>query len=333
MKIEIAKLEKMTCTLLENVGVSNSDALVVFSHLLEEELLGKESHGFYRLTSLMRAARNLNTEKKKLNITKITDSITKVSAINTLGLVAGKIASDIACENAKKHGLSMTCATGFAGTTGALGYYARIFAKENLVAIIMCTSEYAVAPYGGKEAILGTNPIAIAIPNGSSPIISDFSTAAMTYGALMLAAKENKRVPIGVVLDESGNPSTNPEDADNGCQLPMAGHKGYALGLAIEVLAGLFIGAKSGKDAVAGSDGIFIIAFKPDMFVPQDEYSRNITALISEIIHSQPAPGVKEIRVPGENYSSIVSKKLETGYCEIADIVYDDILNLLSNIE
>ena len=332
MKVSITEMEKITFTLLKNAGISKEDATIIFSHLLEEELLGKSSHGFYRLPSIINTAKNLENAKKKAEILQTTSLSTKILCSNTLGLVAAKKASDIACQNALIHGISATCVTGFSGTTGALGYYARLFARQNLIAIIMCSSEYAVAPWGGKDAILGTNPIAIAIPNGEKPIITDFSTAAMTYGELMIAVKENRQVPIGVVLDKDGHPSTDPANADNGCQLPMGGHKGYALGVAIEVLAGLFIGAKSGKNAVAGSDGLFVIAFKPDLFVSQTEFSKNLISLIDEIHHSSLAPDSKEIRLPGENCLSILSKKLSSGYCDLSDVVYEDIKKLLRKI-
>jgi len=333
MKVSITELLKTTWTILGNVGVSPEDAQIVFTHLLEEELLGKSSHGFYRLPSIVATAKSISNAEKKIEITQVTDYGTKISSSNTLGLVAAKIASDVACEKAKQQGMSITCATGFVGTTGALGYYARLIAEQNLISIIMCTSEYAVAPWGGKDAILGTNPIAVAIPNGDNPIISDFSTAAMTYGELMIAAKENKQIPTGIVLDEEGNPSTDPMDAENGCQLPMAEHKGYALGLVVEILAGLFIGAKSGKDAVVGSDGVFIIAFKPDTFITQNEYAKNLNLLIDEIIHSSVAPNFSKIRLPGENCLNLISEKLESGYCEIPDVVYNDLQNLLKEIK
>ena len=333
MKIAITEMQNITCTLLESVGISTDDALIIFSHLLEEELLGKASHGFYRLPGIVNAARGLSPAEKKIEIVQVANCATKIVATNTLGLVAAKVASDIACENALKQNMSMTCVTGFKGTTGALGFYARLIAKQNLAAIIMCSSEYAVAPWGGKEAILGTNPIAIAIPNESDPIISDFSTAAMTYGELMIAAKENKSVRYGIVLDKDGNPSNDPMDADNGCQLPMAEHKGYALGLAVEILSGLFIGAKSGKEAVVGSDGVFIIAFKPNMFVDQDQYIKNLRLLIDEIIHSALAPNSTRIRLPGENCFHTISEKIKSGYCEIADVVYKDINDLFARNE
>lgn len=326
MEILINDIKKMCCALLENTGVSAEDSEIIFSNLLDEQLLDKNSQGFYYIPNILSAAKSMDHSKKIIEISNTHNFATKVDAQNTLGLIAGNTACEVASKKALEFGISITATTGFKGTTGALGHYARILAKQNLVSIITCSSEYAVAPWGGKDAILGTNPIAISIPNEDNPIIIDFATSAMSYGDLMLAAEEGREVSFGVVLDENGNPSTNPMDAENGCQLPMAGHKGYALGLAVEILAGLFIGAKSGKDAVQGTDGLLIIAFKPDLFVPQNAYLKNLMALINEITSSDLAPGFNEIRLPGKDCLETIKKKRDSGICNISEVVYNRII-------
>ena len=325
MFIEISKLREICVPSLVNAGISENDALVVFNHLLDEELLGKHSHGFIRIPSILNVAksfcspRSVETENHGLFAHRnlFTD---------TLGLIAAYESTILACKMAKENGLSLISAIGYKGTTGALGYYGRMIAEEGYVGIISCSSEYAVAPWGGKEAILGTNPLAIAIPNGDMPIICDFATAAMTYGDLMLAVKEGRKVPYGVVLDSDGKDSHDPDDANNGCQLPMAGHKGYALGLALEVLSGLFIGAKAGKDAVKSSDGILIFVVKPDTFVSGDQFSSNLNRLINEIKSSALAADSKGIRIPGESSLKKIRKGRESGLCDIPESVYKDLL-------
>lgn len=327
METRIDMLKQLCITPLVSAGLSESDAETVFCHLLDEELLGKHSHGFIRMPAILRAIRSFEGESEMAVETE-TSFATRIVAKNTIGLVAACRVAECAAEIAKTKGIAMVSGIGYTGTTGALGYYGRMLATQNLIGIITCSSEYAVAPWGGKDAILGTNPIAIAIPNGDSPIISDFATAAMTYGDLMLAVKEGRTVPYGIVLDAEGNPSHDPDDANNGSQLPMAQHKGYALGLAVEILAGLFIGAKAGKEAVPGSDGIIMTAFKPDIFVSEKEYKSHINALIEEIKSSALAQNSSGIRIPGEN--SI--KKIQDGYaanlCQVPDTVYQDLLNL-----
>jgi len=251
-----------------------------------------------------------------------------VNGGNHLGLVVAQKTCDSIIKCSSKNPICLVAATNYLGTTGAMGYYARQIANEGLICIVFCNSEYAVAPWGGKDPILGTNPIAFGIPTNSKPIVVDFATSAKTYGELMLAAESSKKIREGIVLDKDGNPSTDPNDANNGCQLPMAEHKGYGLGLVIEILSGIFIGAKAGKDAVKGSDGFVIISFKPDIFVTKSAFHQNIQLLINEIINSSVAPGFKNIRIPGESSLDALEKRQKSGLFEINESVYKELIDL-----
>ncbi len=327
MKVNIETLEDLCLTKLIRSGLPQSAARIVFNHLLDEELLGKRSHGFIRMPAILDAISGFDGESETV-IETVSPYAKRLIVKNTLGLVAASQVVDCTIETAKRNGIAMVSGVGYAGTTGALGYYGRMLAEEGLIGIITCSSEYAVAPWGGKDAILGTNPIAIAFPNGDSPVISDFATAAMTYGDLMLAVKESRTVPYGIVLDTDGKPSHDPNDANNGAQLPMAQHKGYALSLAVEIIAGLFIGAKAGKNAVLGSDGIIMFAVKPNLFVPEREYYSHISALIKEIKSSSPAQDSTGIHIPGEGSIKRIKDGYDANLCEISDAVYDDLLKL-----
>ena len=327
MIVEISKLKELSRALLLQEGLSHPDAEIVIDHLLEEELLGKHSHGFIRIPAIINSIKNFSGKSTFIN-ERPNEFAMRIIAENTIGLVAAYNTARNAISLVKEKGFAIASSIGYKGTTGALGYYGRMIAREGFVSIISCSSEYAVAPWGGKDAILGTNPIAISIPNEDEPIVSDFSTAAMTYGDLMLAVKEGKKVPYGIVLDAEGKPSCDPDDANNGCQLPMAEHKGYALGLAVEILAGLFIGAKAGKEAVEGSDGIIMLVFKPDLFVSRDQYLGNLASLIKEIKNSALAFESSEIRIPGENSVKKIKEGYQSGVCDVPDVVYQELLNL-----
>lgn len=302
--IKTSELISLAKTILQRNGLGDGETATVVSHLLEEELMGKSSHGFYRLPGIVTTLRGISAPSKPYVERDDTFS-SLVNGGNHLGLVAAQEACKHAKEKAESSGIALVGVTNYVGTTGAMGYYTRELANANLIGICFCTSEYAVAPWGGKDAIFGTNPISIGIPTGTNPIVIDFSTSARTYGELMLAVKSNKRIPEGIVLDSKGMASTDPNDANNGCLLPMAEHKGYGLGLAIEILAGIFVRSKAGKTAVIGSDGMLFIVFKPDTFVSKSQFLKNSDLLVEEISHSAVAHGFANIRIPG-------NKSLET---------------------
>lgn len=314
-------------SILSRNGLPEREINVVISHLLEEELMGKSSHGFYRLPGIVNKLRN-ETIFGDIQIIDENLFSALVDGANHLGLVVAQDACDKAISIASKNGIAIVAAKNYVGTTGAMGYFTRNIAKHNLIGICFCNSEYAVAPWGGKDPILGTNPLSIGIPCSTNPIIIDFATAARTYGELMLAAKEGRAIPEGIVLDAEGKPSTNPNDANDGCQLPMAEHKGYGLGLAIEILSGTFIGCKAGKEAVSGSDGLLFIVVKPNLFVTKEQFLNNTDMLIKEIKNSALAYGFDEIRIPGESsFQTYETNKLNNNI-ELNESVLDDIIAL-----
>lgn len=324
--VKLAELKELTLNVLDRVGENSEAAVVIYEHLLEQELLGKASHGFYRLPSIINCIKN-RVNKKDVQLEK-NGNVLSVDGMGAIGVVAVKEACDYIINSCNSEQVIITSVTGYVGTTGAMGYYTRFLAHNNLISIIFCNSEYAVAPWGGMDAIIGTNPISIGIPNNNMPVVVDFATSAKTYGELMLAVKNNMSIPKGIVLDANGYPSTDPDDANNGCQLPMAEHKGYALGLIIEILAGLFIGAKSGKDSVIGSDGTFILAFKPNLFVDVEIFNKNLNAFLDEVRYSRVAPGFSGIHIPGEYDKEQYDKAMQLGKIELDEKVYEDIIKL-----
>lgn len=328
-EVNIKEIVELSKKVLFKHGLTTSDADIVINHLLQEELLGKESHGFFRLPSIVRQLQS-NNNFADIEIDSVQANCTRINGNNNLGLVVAQKACEISIKNAEKKTLTLTVATDYAGTTGAMGYFARQIADKGYISIIFCNSEYAVAPWGGKDPILGTNPIAFGIPMDNQPIVVDFATSAKTYGELMLAASAGKKIKEGIVLDKDGNASTDPNDANNGCQLPMAEHKGYGLALIIEILAGAFIGAKAGKDAVLGSDGFVIITLQPDIFVPRSLFFNHLNSLITEIRNSSIAPGFDSIRIPGENAMNKINTNFEKGKISIDNNTYETILSFLT---
>lgn len=325
--VQIDHLTDLATRALCNAGLPHNDATIIVTHLLDCELSGNPSHGFYRLPGVVKWA-NGDQGRKSFSITKASESASIIDCGNTHGLLAAQRTVDLALETLNTESVAIVGAHNYSGTTGSIGAYAQQFADKGFIGIVMCNSEYAVAPTGGKQAILGTNPIAIGIPSNDKPVIIDFATAAQTYGDLMLAAREGRTVPYGIVLDREGNPSNDPSDADSGVQLPMAGHKGYGLALAIELLAGPFVGAKAGRNAVPGSDGLLMLALSPSLFVPREHFLGDVGALVKEIKQSPRAPGVDEIRIPGERTQQQRRSSQEAGAVELSPTVWTELQQL-----
>ena len=185
-EVSLNYIVPLASKVLTKYGLSSDDAAAVISHLLDGELSGHSSHGFYRIPGIVRVLKNkgagsLITKERE------TDVSCLVNGGGRLGLVVAKYSTDLAINKALKNRIGIVGAYNYVGTTGAMGYYTRCVAENNLIGIVMCNSEYAVAPWGGKKAILGTNPISISFPSSNEPIVADLATSAWSYGDLALA--------------------------------------------------------------------------------------------------------------------------------------------------
>jgi len=285
--------------ILLRCSVSSSDAAVIAEHLLEAELRGYASHGLVRLLPMVEAIKSAPPPGTRL-IAVDTGSFLLLTGGGSQGIATVMDLLERAAQRADENGAVVVGATGYIGTTGCLGVYAAMLAERGLTAIQFCHSEYGVAPYGSAEAILGTNPISVSMPGREFPFVADFATAAWSYGSLKAAMAAKQQVPLGVVQTASGEPSRDPHDADNGSQLPMAGHKGYALGLAVELICGPLLGGKAGRDAVPGSDSYFAVLLRSDVARPVETVTNEMDLLYQEIRQAPLAKGFDEVRIPGE---------------------------------
>lgn len=298
-KLSIGETRKLILAKLQKHGVSRNDADAIVVHLIDAEARGYPGHGLRRLPAIIKASEKANlAPKRRANIDKA--GFIALDGARGLGIPSVSELLELAKKRANKSGAVFASLTNYVGTTGSLGVYGARLANEGYVSIMFCSSEFAVAPYGSRRAILGTNPIAISVPTSEFSFVADVATAAWSYGSLREAMLANRKIPEGIVQSADGAPSTDPHDADNGSQLPMAGHKGYALGLGIELLCGPLIGGKAGRDAVQGSDGFVAIVAKVDVARSASEVKRDELKLFEEIRSAPAAQGSSGARIPGE---------------------------------
>jgi len=210
-------------------NLSKDHSKIVSDYLLKAELLGAPSHGLARLKMYCdRIKRKLINSKPKIKIKKISNSISHVDADNSIGFIAGDIGIKQAIKNAKKTGIGLV-AVKRSGHYGLSSFYAEQAVENNLLVFCFTNAPAALAPYGAKKSLFGTNPICFGVPTGKAPFIFDASTSMINRGKIRRASKLGKKIPYGVALDKFGNITTDANKALKGTQLPIASFKGSGL--------------------------------------------------------------------------------------------------------
>jgi uncharacterized oxidoreductase len=225
---------------------------------------------------------------------------------------------NVGIEKARATGLSATSLVR-SQHVGRLGEWVEMAASHNMIALAWCNGgglRGAVAPFGGMERRLGTNPVAAAVPvAGRPPVVVDFATSATAEGKLRVSRNSGKPVPAGWILDAQGQPSTDPNDFyNNGVLLPAAGHKGYGLSMLVEFLGGLLGGNSSPLlPSYRTSNGVLFQILDIAAFRPVEEFLAESAALCQQIKDTRPAPGFHEVLLPGEPEQRTAAERRQTG--------------------
>jgi LDH2 family malate/lactate/ureidoglycolate dehydrogenase len=239
-----------------------------------------------------------------------------------VGMLALFHATQATIKKTAAHGIALVTVTD-AWMSGRGAYYVEMIAKQGLVAIHSASSSPLVAPPGGIRPVLGTNPIAIAVPSSRGPIVLDMGTSAYMMTEVMLREWLGELLPEGVALGPGGEPTRDPTAARRGALLPFGGYKGFGLALMMQAL-GLLAG--SGSDAESDY-GYLFVAFRPDLFGPSDTFERQVTQLIERIKATPRRPGVDDIRIPSERAFHSRERALREGL-EIDRVVFDALVAL-----
>ena len=334
MKITYEKEIDLISQILLNLGASEEESLLVAKILSEGDVRGFGSHGILRLPYIMRGIRR-GTIKPKTEVTVEVNkgSIVLVNGNHGLGHYVFSKAMELGMEKAKEYGAAII---GVHDTNhfGIAGYYSEMASRENLVSLIMTTTDPAVHPFGGSEAILGTNALSIGIPHSNYNILLDMATSTAARGKILEASRRNIEIPQGWAIDKEGNPTTDPLKAIEGVLSPFGGPKGYALSFMISILAGPIVGAEAGRQVHGtlnpldySTKGDMAILIDPFAFVGRQEFEKKISEFISDIKSSRKAPGTSEIMLPGEVEYRKFFFKQKTAY-EITDATINEIREL-----
>lgn len=307
MKISYDSAINSISQLFKNEGCSAYASICIATSLTQAEVCGISSHGFRMIDShLKRIRERLYNISDQIIIEKQTPSFTLVNSNNLVGMVSADRCIDVAINNAKKSGVHIVFANN-ANTFSAAFTYVNKLAENGLIGIAFCNSPAQMAPLGGCEKMLGTNPFAFSIPSSKElPIVFDMATSIVAKSKINEAVELGQEIPMGWALSSNGLPTTDPLEAVKGLILPMAGPKGYGLSVMIDMISGLCSGANylNGVGRFYGSSscmnvGHTFIAIDPIQIYGADFYNQ-VDLYINKVHSSKKVEG-KTILMPGED--------------------------------
>ncbi len=303
------RLRRFASELLTASGSARKDAEEVAGALVWADKRGRYAQGVFRIPVLATMLKkDLISSPARMRWRESAPSIAHLDAGNGFGQIAGARAMRRGIEIAKETGIGFV-AVNNSNHYGAASYYCAMAAEAGCLGITFANATPKVAPYGGTKAIFGTNPVAFGCPTSSgTPILVDFSTSAIAGSTIRNINESGGRLPEGVALDESGRPTTDPAALQTGSLLPIAGPKGYGLGMMVEIFCGILAGA--GMSHEVGpyystwkrrvNSGHIFIAIDISALQPAAEYFGRLDELIREIKSSPRQEGFEEILIPGE---------------------------------
>ncbi len=315
-----ALLEKIS-NIFKKHKLGSKEARISAEVIINAELVGAPSHGVSRLKMYCeRIKKKLINPKAIINIKKISNSISLVNANNSIGFVAADIGIKQAISNAKKTGIGLVGVRN-SGHYGLSSYFIQKAVSKNLIAMCFTNAPPAIAPYGAKRSLFGTNPIAFGFPSSKKkPFIFDSSMSKINRGKIRVAAKLGKKIPYGVALDKNGKITTSAKKALEGVQLPIGDFRGSGLAWVVDILSGVVTGsAHSGKvkdpfDDFSGPQNIghLFIVFKANLF--NKRFKNEINKNIKTVKRLPKLKGVTEIKYPGqkkyERYQNNLNKNI-----------------------
>jgi len=252
--------------------------------VIDAALCGYEYSGLPKLLNVADSPR-FKAPRGPMNVVKDTGVSVLFDGGNQSGMLGMYYATRAVIDRATAHGWALVGVNNL-WMSGRSAYYVDMAARAGLIGIHTVAAPPMVAPFGGAKAALGTNPIAFGFPMEGDPLVIDLGTSAFMGTDLQFRERLGLPLPDGVAIDERGRPTTDAAAARRGALLPFGGHKGFALALAMHALG-------------VSAEYLFI-AFKPDLFMPLDDYRRALAAEIAAIKATPRQPGVDEIRIPGE---------------------------------
>jgi LDH2 family malate/lactate/ureidoglycolate dehydrogenase len=307
-----------------SLGVPRADAEKVAALMVEADLTGADAHGVFRLPQyVQRMKAGAVNQRANVTVDKTAAATAMVDGDNGLGHLVMARATETAIALARDAGI------GWVGVrrsnhAGTAGIYAAMPVEHGMIGVYsVVASANHMAPWGGAEMLLGTNPLGVGIPAGEEPpVVLDFATTVVSYGTVKSYALEGKAMPEGWMVDrKTGAPMTDATRSNDGMLLPIGGYKGAGLALVLGLLSGTLNRAAFGRDVIDFNNdqtsetntGHFIMVLDVSRFTPLAEFKADMDRHIRDLRNSKRLPGVEEIRLPGDRRFAVKQDRLAHG--------------------
>jgi LDH2 family malate/lactate/ureidoglycolate dehydrogenase len=320
LTIQAKDLTQLSQAIFEAAGTPADIAAVVAEALVEANMLGHDSHGVLRVTRYVdMIRRGMIKPDARPTISRQTGAVAIVDGQFGFGQPIARFGTQLAGELAQAHGIGCV-ALNRTNHIGRLGEYAQMLAGMGMVSLLVTSntgSSGSVAPFGGRDRIFGTNPLAWSLPVGPDrqPLVVDFATSSAAEGKLAVAVSKGVDVPAGLIVDKDGNPTTDPKQFyDGGALLPFGGHKGYGLLIMVQTMA-TGLGGLNDLPLPKGAftNSTLITAWSVEAFIEPEKFGGFVEELIQRIKASRPAPGFADVLLPGEPEANMAAQRSAAG--------------------
>lgn len=305
-------------------GLPLADANAVATLMIEGDLVGADAHGIFRLPSYIRRIEGGAVNRTpSITVRRTAPATALVDGDNGMGHLVVARAAETAIDLAREAGVGWVGVRG-SNHAGAASIYAAMPLDHGMAGIYSAVaSANHMAPWGGTEALLGTNPLAIALPAGDRPpVVLDIATTVVSYGTIKNYALQDRTMPEGWMVDRAnGEPLTDPKQSAAGVLLPIGGYKGAGLAMVLGLLAGTLNGAGVGRDVVdfnaddssPANTGHFILAIDIRRFIDPALFAAGVVAHCTELRASARLPGVDTLRLPGDERARRRAGRMQDG--------------------
>ena len=319
--VEPGRLLAFAAAVYEAAGMSANEARLAADTLVQADLWGHQSHGVMRLPwYVARLGSGVVAARAAAEAVVDAGAVAVIDGHDAMGQIVAAHAAREAVKRAREHGVGAVAVRN-SNHFGTAMYFTRMAALDGCVGFLATNASPAMAPWGGREIAVGTNPWSWSAPAGRlAPLMLDIANTGVARGKIYLARQKGVPIPEGWAIDAEGAPTTDPVAALAGATLPMAGHKGYAIAVAMDMLAGVLGGGGFGRSVAGpyqserrGGVGHFMLALDIAAFQPVAEFEERMERLIAELKGGALARDVEEIVYPGELEARNAARALQDG--------------------